>query len=64
VEPGKAIGAARIVYFGMRWGAALGAILPAVESRTKANVLVAGFHARRLPDADGINYVTRVRQPM
>ncbi len=55
----------RIAYYGLSWGGALGAILPAVERRIKVVVLyVAGLtfqHA--LPEADQINYITRVTQP-
>ncbi len=55
----------RIAYYGLSWGAALGAILPAVEPRIKANVLyVAGLcFQRALPEADAINYLPRVKQP-
>jgi dienelactone hydrolase len=59
------IDAHRIAYYGLSWGGGLGAIMPAVETRIKANVLyVAGLgfqHA--LPEADQINYITRVKQP-
>jgi dienelactone hydrolase len=59
------IDATRIAYYGLSWGGAMGAILPAVEKRIKANVLyVAGLlFQRALPEADQINYVTRVTQP-
>jgi eukaryotic-like serine/threonine-protein kinase len=64
-ETRKDLDSSRIAYYGLSWGGAMGAILPAVEPRIKTNVLyVAGFtfqHA--LPEADQINYVTRVRQP-
>ncbi len=55
----------RLAYFGVSWGGALGAILPAIEPRLKVNVLyVAGFcFQRALPEADQLNYVTRVTQP-
>ncbi len=55
----------RLAYFGTSWGGALGAILPAIEPRIRANVLyVAGLcYQRALPEADQINYVTRVTQP-
>ncbi|HEU4525670.1 MAG TPA: SUMF1/EgtB/PvdO family nonheme iron enzyme, partial [Gemmatimonadales bacterium] len=55
----------RIAYYGFSWGGAMGAILPAVEKRIKANVLyVAGMlFQRALPEADQINYITRVTQP-
>ena len=65
LETRQDIDAGRIAYYGLSWGAALGAILPAVEPRIKANVLyVAGLTLERaLPEADAINYVTRVKQP-
>ena len=65
LETRKDIDSSRIAYYGLSWGAALGAILPAVEPRIKANVLyVAGLYLQRaLPEADQINYVTRVKQP-
>lgn len=59
------IDADRIAYYGLSWGGAMGAILPAVERRFKAVVLyVAGLNFQRaLPEVDQINYVTRVTQP-
>ena len=65
LETRKDIDSRRIAYYGLSWGGALGAILPAVEPRIKANVLyVAGMTFQpALPEADQINYVTRVRQP-
>ena len=52
-------------YYGVSWGGALGAIMPAIEPRIKVNVLyVAGLNFQRtLPECDQINYVTRVTQP-
>ena len=65
VESRPDLDATRIAYLGVSWGGALGAILPAVEPRLKVNVLyVAGLcFQRALPEADQLNYVTRVRQP-
>jgi dienelactone hydrolase len=59
------IDADRIAYYGLSWGGVMGAIMPAVEPRIRANVLyVAGLQFQRaLPEADQINYITRVRQP-
>lgn len=59
------IDAQHLAYYGLSWGGALGAILPAVEPRIRANVLyVAGMNLQRaLPEVDQINYVTRVKQP-
>ncbi len=55
----------RIAYLGTSWGGMLGAILPAVEKRIRANVLyVAGLSLHRtLPEVDAVHYVTRVTQP-
>ncbi|HXI12249.1 MAG TPA: protein kinase [Thermoanaerobaculia bacterium] len=55
----------RLAYFGLSWGGALGAILPAIEPRIQANVLyVAGLMFQRaLPEADQMTYLPRVRQP-
>ena len=65
IETRNDLDASRIAYYGLSWGGALGAILPAVEHRIKANVLyVAGLgfqHA--LSEVDIINYIGRVRQP-
>jgi formylglycine-generating enzyme required for sulfatase activity/dienelactone hydrolase len=65
LETREDIDASRIGYYGLSWGAAMGAILPAVEKRIKVNVLyVAGLSFQRaLPEADQINYVGRVTQP-
>jgi dienelactone hydrolase len=65
VETRSDLDATRIAYYGLSWGGALGAVLPAVEPRIRANVLyVAGLTFQRaLPEADAINYVTRVKQP-
>lgn len=65
VETRRDLDATRIAYFGLSWGGAMGAIMPAVEPRIKANVLyVAGLNFQHaLPEVDQINYVTRVRQP-
>jgi hypothetical protein len=55
---------AKLAYYGMSWGAKLGAIIPAVEPRLRAVVLVAGgFFGGPRPEASQINYVTRVRAP-
>jgi eukaryotic-like serine/threonine-protein kinase len=65
LETREDIDAGRIAYYGLSWGGALGATMPAVEKRIKANVLyVAGLcFQRALPEADAINYIGRVTQP-
>ena len=58
------IDSGRLAYYGMSWGAWLGAILPAVEERLGASILVAGgLWGRARPEALELNYVTRVRTP-
>jgi formylglycine-generating enzyme required for sulfatase activity/dienelactone hydrolase len=56
----------KIGYYGVSWGGALGGIMPAVETRIKVVVLyVAGLlFQRALPEADAINYVSRITQPV
>jgi len=58
------IDSSRIAYYGMSWGGALGAVIPAVEDRIKASVLVGGgMGGRARPEASKLNYVTRVKIP-
>jgi formylglycine-generating enzyme required for sulfatase activity/pimeloyl-ACP methyl ester carboxylesterase len=65
LETRSDLDSSRIAYYGLSWGGAMGAILPAVEPRIKTNILyVAGMNFQRaLPEADQLNYVSRVRQP-
>ena len=65
VESRQDLDATRIAYYGTSWGGALGAILPAIEPRIAVNILyVAGLcFQRALPEAEQLNYVTRVTQP-
>jgi dipeptidyl aminopeptidase/acylaminoacyl peptidase len=54
----------RIAYYGMSWGGILGAIIPAVEERLHtAIILGGGFTGLGRPEANQINYVTRVKMP-
>jgi len=54
----------RLAYYGMSWGANMGAIIPAVEERMRASVLVAGglFGIGR-PESSDLTYVARVNTP-
>jgi cephalosporin-C deacetylase-like acetyl esterase len=56
----------RLAYEGYSWGAALGAVFPAVEDRLKALVLIApGFYLQqRLPEVDQLNFAPRVKAPV
>jgi serine/threonine protein kinase/dienelactone hydrolase len=54
----------RLAYFGMSWGGRYGAIIPAVEERLAASVLVVGgMSGRSRPEVNEINYVSRVKVP-
>jgi eukaryotic-like serine/threonine-protein kinase len=65
LETRQDIDSKRLAFEGMSWGGAFGAIIPAVEERLKASVLVPGgfdiYFAR--PETKQINYVTRVKIP-
>jgi formylglycine-generating enzyme required for sulfatase activity/dienelactone hydrolase len=55
----------KLAYYGYSWGAELGGLIPAVDTRIKVNVLaLAGldFH-RSLPEVDVINFISHVKQP-
>ncbi len=56
----------RLAYFGVSWGGAMGGIMPAVEKRIKASVLlVAGLEFRRsLPQVDPVNFLPRIKTPV
>ncbi len=58
------IDAGRLAYYGMSWGAIMGAIIPAVETRMKTAVILAGgIYEAGLPEANPINYVPRITMP-
>jgi cephalosporin-C deacetylase-like acetyl esterase len=66
LETREDIDSTKLAYCGMSWGGIFGAIIPAVEERLKASVLVGGgFIGDGLgrPEANQINYVTRVKTP-
>lgn len=58
--------AGRIAFVGFSWGGRMGTIFPAVETRIRVVVLWVGGLASGIawPEADQINYVTRVTQPV
>ncbi len=54
----------RIAYYGMSWGGWLGTIIPAVEDRLSANIILSGgFTGRGRPEVNQINYIPRVKVP-
>jgi eukaryotic-like serine/threonine-protein kinase len=65
LETRKDIDSTRLAYFGISWGSCMGAIIPAVDDRLKASVLVIGGFLQGIikPEMDQINYVTHVKVP-
>lgn len=54
----------RLAYYGMSWGAVVGAIIPAIETRPKTTIALAGgLYAAALPEANPINYLPRITMP-
>ena len=55
----------KLAYCGYSWGGVMGNIIPAVDGRVKASVLVLGGLPpwKSRPEADEINYVARVKIP-
>jgi len=62
----KDIDSGRVGYLGLSWGSALAPVLLAIEGRFKAAILESGGmeFQRALPEADQINFVSRVRIPL
>jgi dienelactone hydrolase len=58
------IDAGRLAYYGMSWGGTLGAIIPAVETRPKTAILLAGgLYDTGQPESSGVNYAPRIDMP-
>jgi formylglycine-generating enzyme required for sulfatase activity/dienelactone hydrolase len=57
---------ARVAYYGVSWGGYLGGVLPAVEPRLKAVILVvAGLEFQQgLPEVEPINFLPRITMPV
>jgi cephalosporin-C deacetylase-like acetyl esterase len=56
----------KLAYYGLSWGGEYGAIIPAVEERLKVSILNSGGlpNNKALPEADFINYISRVKIPV
>jgi serine/threonine protein kinase len=64
LETRQDINSGKVAYYGMSWGGVLGAIIPAVEDRLKASILLPGGLVDRVrPEVHPFNYVTRVKTP-
>jgi dienelactone hydrolase len=63
LETRQDIDSEKLAYYGMSWGGNLGAIIPAVEERVKASILVGRLTGSGRHEANQINYVTRVKTP-
>jgi dienelactone hydrolase len=64
LETRKDIDTSKLAFYGMSWGGAVGPIATAVEPRLATSVLLGGsLSGRGRPEANGINYITRVQVP-
>jgi dienelactone hydrolase len=66
LETRKDLVSDKIGYYGLSWGGAMGGIIPAVEKRIKAVILlVAGLDFQKtLPEAETLNFLPRIKQPI
>lgn len=64
LETRQDIDTGRLAYYGMSWGGFMGAFIPAIETRLKTAVILAGgLHESGLPEASPINYISRITMP-
>ncbi len=65
LETRQDIDSDKLAYYGVSWGGGWpGAVIPAVEERVKASILLAGgLRDSGRPEVHMINYVTRVKTP-
>jgi eukaryotic-like serine/threonine-protein kinase len=65
LETRPEIDCSKLAYEGVSWGAAMGAIMTAVDDRFKVNaLLLPGFYLQKTqPEVDQINFAPRVRIP-
>jgi serine/threonine protein kinase/dienelactone hydrolase len=65
LETRQDIDTGRLANYGMSWGGIFGGIIPAVEHRLKASVLISGGYVNMgLPEVNAINYLPRVKLPI
>ena len=66
LETRSDIDTAKVAYYGVSWGGYLGGLMPAVEPRLKAVVLlVAGLEFQQgLPEVEPINFLPRIKVPV
>ena len=66
LETRKDINPNKLAYEGYSWGAGMGALLPAVETRLKALILISsGFWLQEpLPEVDQLNFAPHVKAPV
>jgi eukaryotic-like serine/threonine-protein kinase len=66
LETRQDINANELAYEGDSWGGAMGALLPALETRFKALILISpGFFLQeRLPEVDQLNFAPHVKAPV
>jgi len=61
------INSRKLAYYGLSWGSMMGGIILAVEDRLAVSILnIGGFYNLEniYPEADAINYVTRIKIPV
>ena len=66
LETRQDIDNSKIIYYGHSWGGLMGGIIPAVEKRLAVSVLLLGgfTSGHPYPEADAINYVSRINIPV
>jgi cephalosporin-C deacetylase-like acetyl esterase len=64
LETREDINPQKLAYYGMSWGGTLGAIIPAVENRLQTTIILGGgLVGIGRPEANQINYISRVKTP-
>ncbi len=64
LETREDIDSQKLAYYGMSWGAIIGGIIPAIEERLEACILLAGgLTGEGRPQVNQINYIPRIKIP-